>query len=158
MVGNDVDVDGQTLEVVTPDLETFKDGEQLLVVCVVVELGHREGLRVECDRVDLTIQSEHREDASESVVGHISFDHHLAAGQPMCEDRSLGEGFLKRLKGGIGLQTPVKDHTLAGQMSQWNNDIQITEDEMMVKVRETKERLYLFKAAGSWPFEDGVDF
>ena len=29
---------------------------------------------------------------------------------------------------------------------------------MTVKVRETKERLYLFKAAGSWPSEDGVDF
>ena len=62
-----------------PDLETFEDGEQLLVVSVVVELRRREGSRVECDRVDLTIWSEHGEDAGESIVGRIGFDHHLAA-------------------------------------------------------------------------------
>ena len=129
MVGNDVNADGQTLEVVTPDLETFEDGEQLLVMHVVVELRCREGLRVECDQVDLTIWSEHGEDASKSIIRRVGFNHHLAARRPMCEDGSLGEGLLKRLKGGVSLQTPVKDHALVGQTSQWNNDIQITEDE-----------------------------
>jgi len=36
MICNNVDGIGQTFQIVSPNLESFKDGKQLLVMCVVV--------------------------------------------------------------------------------------------------------------------------
>jgi len=36
MIHNNIDRIGQTFQIVSPNLESFKDGEQFLVMCVVV--------------------------------------------------------------------------------------------------------------------------
>ena len=43
------------LEVVPPGLEGFEDGEECLVVCIVVEFCAIERAAVESDRVDIAV-------------------------------------------------------------------------------------------------------
>ena len=46
MIHNNVNGIGRTFQIVLPNLESFKDGKQFLVMCVVVQLHHSESVRV----------------------------------------------------------------------------------------------------------------
>ena len=46
IIRNNIDGIGQTFQIVSPNLEGFKDGKQFLVMCVVVQLHHSESARV----------------------------------------------------------------------------------------------------------------
>ena len=46
MIYNNIDGIGQTFQIVPPNLESFKDGKQFLVMYVVVQLCHSESARV----------------------------------------------------------------------------------------------------------------
>jgi len=46
MIRNNVDGIDQTFQIVPPNLESFKDGKQFFVMCVVVQLCHSESARV----------------------------------------------------------------------------------------------------------------
>jgi len=67
-----------------PGLEAFENSEQFLVMCVVIELGIGEGMGVECDRMDLAIGSNGGNNASNGIVGSISFYQHGIVRGPMC--------------------------------------------------------------------------
>ena len=47
MICNNIDRIGQTFQVVLPNLESFKDSKQFLVMCVVVQLHYSESVGVE---------------------------------------------------------------------------------------------------------------
>ena len=46
IIRNNIDGIGQTFQIVSPNLEGFKDGKQFLVMCVIVQLHHSESTRV----------------------------------------------------------------------------------------------------------------
>ena len=46
MIHNNIDRIGRTFQIVSPNLESFEDGKQFLVMCVVVQLRHSESARV----------------------------------------------------------------------------------------------------------------
>jgi len=46
IIRNNVDGIGQTFQVVSPNLESFEDGKQFLVICIVVQLCHSESVGV----------------------------------------------------------------------------------------------------------------
>ena len=77
------------------------------------------------------------EDCSKSIVQGISFHDELNIGNPMSKDRSKGKYFLERVKsiytGGVKLPRNV----LPDETCQWNNNVQIVEDELAVKFCET---------------------
>jgi len=45
-IHNNVDGIGQTFQIVLPNLESFEDGKQFLIICVVVQLYHSKSIRV----------------------------------------------------------------------------------------------------------------
>ena len=63
-------------EVVSPNFEAFEDGEQLLVMGVIVAPGVSEGAGMEGNGVDVTIWGDSGDNASQCVVGGVSFDEH----------------------------------------------------------------------------------
>jgi len=77
------------------------------------------------------------EDCSESIVRGISFHNELSIGNPMSKDKSRDECFLERvesiLTGGVKLPRNV----LLGKVCQWNDNVQVVEDEPVVKVCKT---------------------
>jgi len=98
MIHNNVDGIGQTFQIVLPNLESFKDGKQFLVMCVVVQLCCSESARVKGNWVNFIIFVNNGEDCSKSIVRGISFHNELSIGNPMSEDRSGGKCFLERVE------------------------------------------------------------
>jgi len=55
MICNNVDGIGQTFQVVLPNLKSFKDSKQFLVMYVVIQLRHSESARVKSNWVNFII-------------------------------------------------------------------------------------------------------
>ena len=123
MIRNNVDGIGRTFQIVLPNLESFKDGKQFLVMYVVVQLRHSESARVKGNWMNFIIFINNREDCSKSIVRGISFHNELSIGNPMSKDRSGGKCFLERvesiLTGGVELPRNI----LLGKACQWNDNV-----------------------------------
>ena len=111
MICNNVDGIGWTFQIVLPNLESFKDGKQFLVMCVVVQLCHSESARVKGNWMNFIIFVNNKEDCSEHIVQSISFHNELSIRNLMSKDRCRGEYFLERvesiLTGGVELPRNV---------------------------------------------------
>ena len=68
MIHNNVDRIGRTFQIVLPNLESFKDSKQFLVMCVVVQLCHSESVRVKDNWMNFIIFVNNKEDCGESIV------------------------------------------------------------------------------------------
>jgi len=98
MICNNVNRIGQIFQIVLPNLESFKNGKQFLVMYVVVQLRRSESTRVKGNWVNFIIFINNGEDCSESIVRGISFYNELSIKNPMNEDRSRGKCFLERVE------------------------------------------------------------
>ena len=107
MIHNNIDRIGWTFQIVSPNLEGFKDGKQFLVICVVVQLYHSESMRVKGNWINFIIFVNNREDCSKSIVQGISFYDELSIRNPMIKNRCRDECFLEKVKsistGGVKL-------------------------------------------------------
>ena len=77
------------------------------------------------------------ENCSKSIVRGISFYDELSIRNPISEDRCESKCFLERVEnistGGVELLRNV----LLDEVCQWNNNVQVVEDELVVKVCKT---------------------
>ena len=55
MICNNIDGIGWTFQVVSPNLKSFKDDKQFLVMCVVIQLCCSESARVKSNQVNFII-------------------------------------------------------------------------------------------------------
>ena len=157
VVGNNVNSESGTLEVMTPDFEAFKDGKKLLVVGVIVALSVSEGTGMEGNQVDVTIGSDSGNNAGQGIIRGISLNKDQIVGGPMCEDGSFSEGLLDSAKCLITLVTPVPGCAFVGKASEGNNNVGIIEYKVSVKVCKSQEGLNLLNCLRSGPFEDSVN-
>ena len=107
----------------SPNLESFEDGKQFLVMCVVVQLCHSESTRVKDNWMNFIIFINNRENCSESIVRGISFHNKLSIGNPMSEDRYGGECFLKRVESISTGEVELPRNVLLGETCQWNDNV-----------------------------------
>ena len=98
MIYNNIDGIGWIFQIVSPNLESFKDGKQFLIMCIVVQLHHSKSVRVKDNWMNFIIFVNNREDCSESIVWSICFHNELSIGNLMSEDRSGGKYFLERVE------------------------------------------------------------
>ena len=68
MIYNNIDGIGQTFQILLPNLESFKDSKQFLVMCIIVQLHHSKSMRVKGNWMNFIIFVNNREDYSESIV------------------------------------------------------------------------------------------
>ena len=68
IICNNIDGIGWTFQIVSPNLEGFKDGKQFLVICVIVQLYYTKSVRVKSNWVNFIIFVNNEEDCSESIV------------------------------------------------------------------------------------------
>ena len=123
MICNNVNGIGWTFQIVSPNLEGFKDGKQSFVIYVIIQLCHSKSARVKGNWMNSIISINNGEDCSESIVQGISFHDKLSIGNPMSENKSRDKCFLERVEsistGGVKLPRNV----LPGEAYQWNNNI-----------------------------------
>ena len=68
MIHNNVNGIGQTFQVVSPNLESFKNGKQFLVICVVIQLYHSKSIGVKRNQMNFIIFINNGKDCSKSIV------------------------------------------------------------------------------------------
>ena len=136
MIRNNVNGIGWTFQIVLPNLESFEDGEQFLVICVIVQLYQSKSARVKGNWMNFIIFINNGEDCSESIVQSIGFHNELSIGNPMSEDRYGGKCFLERVESILIRGVEFPRIVLLGEACQWSDNIQVVEDELVVKVCE----------------------
>ena len=55
MIYDNVDGIGQTFQVVLPNLKSFEDGKQFLVICIIIQLHYSESVKVKSNQVNFII-------------------------------------------------------------------------------------------------------
>ena len=68
MIHNNIDRIGQTFQIVLPNLESFEDSKQFLVICVIVQLHYSKSMRVKGNWMNFIIFVNNGKDCSESIV------------------------------------------------------------------------------------------
>ena len=89
-----IDQRGRTLEVVSPVLEGLEDGQELLVMGIIVQLRGGQSLRIVSNRSELRISTNNGQNAGNGIVQGIGLDHKRSVGNPMNENQSGSEGLL----------------------------------------------------------------
>ena len=107
----------------SPNLESFKDGKQFLVMCVVVQLRCSESARVKGNWVNFIIFINNGEDCSESIVRGTGFYNELSIGNLMSEDRSGGKCSLERVESIYTEGVKLPRNVLPGEACQWNDNV-----------------------------------
>jgi len=74
MVGNDVDAMLGTFEVMAPDFEAFEDGQEFLIMRIVIPLGVCEGMGMETYGMDLAIRGKGRNNTCKGIVQGVGFN------------------------------------------------------------------------------------
>ena len=108
MVGDDVHRIGGTFQIVTPGAESLIDGEELLVMGIVVEFRRGQSPRAECDQTDLTILTTDGDDTGDGVVRGIGFHNNGMIRQPMSQDGGGSEGVFEALENDQGIPFRVR--------------------------------------------------
>ena len=99
VVGDDVHGVSGTFKIMAPGLEGFKNSQELLVMGIIIEFQRSQHPQAKSDWSDLFVCTVDGEDPRNRIVGRISFHNYWSIRDPMCEDRSGGEGGLEALEG-----------------------------------------------------------
>ena len=118
MICNNVDGIDWTFQIVLPNLESFKDGKQFLVMYVVIQLHCSESAEVKSNQMNFIIFINNREDCSKSIVQSISFHNELCIGNLMSENRSGCECLLERVKSIMTGRVKLPRNVLLGKAYQ----------------------------------------
>ncbi|KIO00230.1 hypothetical protein M404DRAFT_152992 [Pisolithus tinctorius Marx 270] len=108
---------------------------------IIVEFWRGHGARVESDWAEFTVGAGDRQNASNGIVGGVSFHCKWSVRNPVSENRSGAEGILQAEESGVALLGKVPRSTLSHEASEWNDDVGVVINESSVEVCETKERL-----------------
>src|ERR1700746_3597905 len=98
MVGDDIHRSGGTFQIMTPGVESLEDGEELLIVGIVVEFRSSQCPRMECDRANLTILTTNGNDTGNGIVRGIGFHNDGVVQQPMSQNGGGSEGVFEALE------------------------------------------------------------
>ena len=84
--------------IVMPGAESLVDGEELLVMGIVVEFWRGQRPRAERDRMDLTILTTDGDDTRNGIVRGVGFHNNGMIWQPMSQDGGRSEGIFEALE------------------------------------------------------------
>ena len=94
VVSDHIDRRGGTLEVVLPVLEGLEDGQELLVMGIIVQLRGGQSLRIVSNGSELRIGTNNGQNAGNGIVRGVGLDHKQSVRNPMSENWSRSEGLL----------------------------------------------------------------
>ena len=94
VVSDHINQRGGTLKVVSPVLEGLGDGQELLVMGIIVQLRGGQSPRIVSDGSELRIGANNGQNAGDGIVQGVGLDHKRSVGNPMSENRSGSEGLL----------------------------------------------------------------
>ena len=134
MIHNNVDGIGWTFQVVSLNFKSFKDSKQFLVIYVVVQLCHSESAGVKGHQMNFIFFVNNGKDCSKSIVQGISFHNDLNIENSMSKNRGKSKCFLERIENIMTEGVKLPRNVLSGQACQWNDNVQVVEDKLVIKI------------------------
>src|SRR6266481_237996 len=113
---------------------------------------------MEGNRMQLARRCHNGKYGCECIVRGISLDCDWGVQQPVGENWSHSESILQGLEGRTALISKVPSSTLAGELCEWNCDLGVFVNEVMVKVGESEEGLDVLHFPRPGPILDNLDF
>src|ERR1700746_1970856 len=143
MVGDNIHRNGRTFQIVTPGADSLEDGEELLIVGIVVEFrsGQRPG--TERDRTNLTILTMNGNDTGNGIVRGIGFHNDGVVRQPMSQNGGGSEGVFEALESNATVIRERPRDSLPSKAGKGNHNLGVLVDEAMVEVCKTEEGLHV---------------
>ncbi|KIM65046.1 hypothetical protein SCLCIDRAFT_113814, partial [Scleroderma citrinum Foug A] len=145
VIGDHINRRGRALKVVSPVFEGLKDGQQFLIMGVIIQLrGRQIG-----DWLELGIGADNGQNASDGIQ---------SIRNPMSENRSGGKSLLQEVESRVAIISEFPRSVFAGKPRERDDDVGVVMDESMVEVRESKEGLDVLNLPQFQPIGDGLDF
>ena len=116
MIHNNINEIGQTFQIVSPNLKSFKDGKQFLVMYIIIQLHHSEIMGVKSNWMNFIIFINNEKNCSKSIVQSISFHNELRIRNLMSENRSRSECLLERVKSIMTGGVELPENVLPGEV------------------------------------------
>ena len=91
-----------------------------------------------------------RKDCSKSIVQSISFHNELSIRNPMSKNRSRGECLFERIEGIMTGRVKLPRDILPGKACQWNNNVWIVKDKLVIKISKTYKGLNILDFLRLW--------
>jgi len=142
---------------VAPVPECLEDGKEFLIVGIIVQLRSSQGPGVVGDRTNLSIGASDRQDASDGVVGGISFHDDRGIQNEVGKDGRSGEGVLESIERASTVLREVPRSIFPGEPGKWNHNIRVVEDEPAVEIGKAQEGLDVLHLSRFRPVRDGLD-
>ena len=123
IIYNNVNGIGQTFQIVSPNLESFEDSKQFLVMCIVIQLYCSESIRVKSNQMNFIIFINNGENCNKSIIQSIGFHNKLNIRNLISEYRCGGKCFLERVESITTEEIKLLKNVLLGKACQWNNNV-----------------------------------
>ena len=136
VISNNVHQSQRSLQIMSQNSKSFKNGKQILVMSVIVQFQSTEHVWVKSHRVDFSRICLNRKNSTKCIVRSISFHNNRSIRNSMRKHRGWGEGRLQGLKRFMGIITKISLPTFMGELCQQNNDVRIVRDEPLIEVHE----------------------
>ena len=106
-------------------------------MCVVIQLHCNESVEVKNNWVNFIFFVNNKKDCSKSIVQSISFYNKLSIENPMSKDGSGGKYLLERIESIMTEGVKLPKDVFLDEACQWNDNVWVVEDELVIKVSET---------------------
>src|SRR6201981_3166475 len=143
MVSDDIHQSGRAFQIVTPGAESLEDGEELLIMGIVIEFRSGQHPRIERDQTNLTILTTNGNDTGNGVVRGIDFHNDGVVRQPMSQNGGGSEGIFEALESNVTVIREGPRDSLPGKAGKGNHNLGVLMDEAAVEVRKTEEGLHV---------------
>jgi len=157
VVCDDVYRRGGAFKVVAPVPECLEDGEEFLIVGVIVQLRSSQGPGVVGDQTNLSVGAGDRQDTSDSVVGGISFHDNRGIWNKVGEDGRSSEGMLESIERTSTVLREIPRSIFPGEPGKRNHNVRVVEYKPVVEVGEAQEGLDVLHLSRFRPVGDGLD-
>ena len=137
MIHNNVNRISWTFQVVLPNLESFKNDKQFLVMCVIIQLCCNESAGVKSNQMNFIIFINNGENCSKSIVQSTSFHNELCIRNPMSKNGCGCECLFERVESITTGKVEFPRNILSGKTCQWNDNVQIIEDKPAIEISKT---------------------
>ena len=87
IIYNNIDGISWTLQVVSSNFDSFKNGKQFLAICIVIQFCHSKNVRVKSNQINFIFFINNGKNCSGSIVQSISFHDELSIENPISENR-----------------------------------------------------------------------
>jgi hypothetical protein len=157
VIGNYVNGNGRSFQVMTPSTECIEDREEFLVMSVVIQLRGPEGPWVKRNWMEKSIFGGSGQNCCDSVVGSVSFNSELRIWGKFGKDRGRGERGLEGLEGRAAFRIEVPWDILPSKPIEWSSDPRIILNKSAIEVGKSQEWLDIFDFARFRPISYSFD-